>query len=306
MTFALASQLSEPNRAIILDGGLGTHLADLGHDVTGELWSASILRDEPGAVRHAHADFFQAGAEVATTCSYQVTFDGLQQAGASRAETEALLRSSVGLARDAADAAADGRGEQRFVFASVGPYGAGPGRGTEYDGNYELTVSQLRAWHRPRLEILADTSADVLLIETVPSIREVEALVSEISDLGMPALLSMTVRGGALGDGTPLREAATVALDAEGLLGIGVNCCSVKDAVTALTTFSDVTGLPLLAYPNSGEEWDHVSRRWIPGPPSGDLPGAASDLVAVGAKLVGGCCRVGPGQIARLVAALDV
>lgn len=76
---------------IILDGGLGTHLERRGNDISGALWSAQILKDRPQEVRTAHADFFAAGAQVATTCSYQVTFEGCGE------ETTALLRASVRL-----------------------------------------------------------------------------------------------------------------------------------------------------------------------------------------------------------------
>lgn len=84
------------SRPVILDGGLGTLLEDRGNDITGALWSAQILKDNPGEVRDAHADFFAAGAEVATACSYEVTVDGLVALGMSRedatAESERLLR----------------------------------------------------------------------------------------------------------------------------------------------------------------------------------------------------------------------
>ncbi|GAA1726815.1 homocysteine S-methyltransferase [Brachybacterium phenoliresistens] len=311
----------------VLDGGLGTHLADRGLDVTGELWSAQILRERPEEVRAAHADFFAAGAQVATSCSYQVTADGLARAGAAPAELEQLLRASVDLARQAADAPAaagtdgDARAEGsrgdgdpgaapavrgsalRLVAASIGPYGAGPGAGTEYDGAYGLSARELAAWHRPRLEILADTAADVLLAETVPSIREVEALAGELEGLRVPAMLSMTVREGALGDGTDLREAARV-LRGSSLVAVGVNCCPVPDAVAALRILAEELDVPLLAYPNSGEVWDQVHRRWLPGEPGADLPGAVPQLAAAGARLIGGCCRVGPAQIARVAGAV--
>lgn len=71
----------EENRTLVLDGGLGTHLAARGNDISGELWSAAILNEHPDEVRAAHEDFFNAGAQVATTCSYQVTLMGLRRLG---------------------------------------------------------------------------------------------------------------------------------------------------------------------------------------------------------------------------------
>ena len=62
-TSPLLSAVTE--RPVILDGGLGTRLEDRGNDITGSLWSAQALKDDPQAVREAHAEFFSAGAEVA-------------------------------------------------------------------------------------------------------------------------------------------------------------------------------------------------------------------------------------------------
>ena len=62
---------------LIFDGGLGTHLESRGNDISGQLWSAQILRENPAEIQAAHEDFYRAGAQVATTASYQVTFDVL-------------------------------------------------------------------------------------------------------------------------------------------------------------------------------------------------------------------------------------
>ncbi|MFC0673239.1 homocysteine S-methyltransferase [Brachybacterium hainanense] len=298
LSAALADASGPP---VVLDGGLGTHLAARGLDVTGQLWSAQVLREQPEQVRAAHADFFAAGAQVATTCSYQVSADGLVRAGADAAELESLLRGSVALARAAA---AQAPGGPRWVAASVGPYGAGPGAGTEYDGAYGRSARELAAWHRPRLEILADAGADALLLETVPSLPEAEALLDLASALDLPALLSVTLRPGTaepmLGDGTPLRELGRLLEEVGSPTAVGVNCCPVADALAGVRMLSQLTDLPLLAYPNSGETWDHRARTWIPGAAGEDLPGTAGALVTAGVRLIGGCCRVGPEQITRL------
>ena len=290
------------NEVLVLDGGLGTHLADRGNDVTDSLWSARILRDNPAEVRAAHADFFAAGADVATTCSYQVTFDGLKQAGGRAAETEDLLRTSVRIAREGAE---DVGGAPRWIAASIGPYGAGPGQGTEYDGAYGLTVPELAHWHRRRIEVLAETEADFLLAETVPSIREVEALAGELSAAEMPSILSITVADGRLRDGTPICEAAAIAATTPGIRALGVNCCSTADALAALRAIAEVCDLPLAVYPNSGESWDHIGRCWTGAEGELSLMDAVPEFVAAGARFIGGCCRVTPADIAAIAARLE-
>ncbi|MEJ6548861.1 homocysteine S-methyltransferase [Corynebacterium sp. USCH3] len=286
---------------LVLDGGLGTRLADRGNDITGSLWSAQILREDPDEVVAAHRDFFAAGADVATTCSYEVTADGLLAAGVAASEvddlTESLLRRSVRSAVDAAQQA----GVDAVIAASVGPYGAGPGQGTEYDGDYGLTTAELAAWHRRRIDVLADTEADVLLAETVPSIREVEALAGELDRAGVPALLSVTVVPGSRGllsDGTDLREVAAIAAASSAIRAVGVNCGSVGDVLAGVRRLAECTDLPLLAYPNSGERWDHVNRVWVPRETAGPgLIDSVTDFLDAGVHLLGGCCRVTPREI---------
>lgn len=286
----------------ILDGGFGTRLEDRGNDITGSLWSAQILRDNPAEVLAAHRDFFDAGADIATTCSYEVTVDGLIAAGApvqdADALAESLLRSSVRLARDAAREASAVDGRDRGIAASVGPYGAGPGEGTEYDGAYGVSSGELARWHRRRIGVLADTGANWLLAETVPSILEVEALAGELSAAGHPALLSVTVKDGTLSDGTDLKEVASIVADTPVIQGLGVNCGAVPDVLAGVRRMAEFTDTPLIAYPNSGETWDHVGRVWVPrsGEPA-SLIDAVPDLLDAGVRYIGGCCRVTPREI---------
>lgn len=284
---------------VVLDGGLGTHLEARGNNITGALWSAQILRDRPEELLAAHTDFLRAGAQVATTASYQVTYGGLAETGGTVGEVEALLRRSVDVARRAVDTASRADPTTlRWVAASVGPYGAGPGLGTEYDGDYGLGAAELAAWHRPRIQILADAGADVLIAETVPSILEVEALAEDLADAALPALLSVTVADGRLRDGTLLTEVTRILDGVANVGAVGVNCCRAEDALDAVRTLAEDTDRPLIAYPNSGERWNRRTRAWEPRDPGGLTPvGAVPALLDAGVRLIGGCCRVGPREI---------
>jgi homocysteine S-methyltransferase len=243
-----------------------------------------------------HRAFFRAGADIATTASYQASFDGLAARGVDRAEAERLLRRSVELARDAAEALVDGR--TRWVAASIGPYGAALADGSEYRGRYGLSVAALRTWHRPRLEVLAGAGADVLALETVPDVDEAEALVDAVAGLGVPAWLSYSIDGDRTRAGQPLADAFAVAAGVPEIVAVGVNCCAPADVPAAVALARETTGKPVIAYPNSGEGWDAGARGW-----TGASRFAASEArrwVAEGARIVGGCCRVGPAGIARL------
>jgi homocysteine S-methyltransferase len=277
---------------VVLDGGLATLLEAHGHDLSSDLWSARLLRDDPGALVRAHAEFFRAGAEVATSASYQASFEGFAALGLSRSESARLMRLSVELACRARD-------EHRpdgWVAASVGPYGAHLADGSEYRGDYDLDVRGLREFHRPRLEVLGSAGADVLAVETLPCLAEVEALCAELDGTGVAAWLSLSADGDRTRAGEPIAEAWAMAADVAEIVAVGVNCCAPADVEVAL---ADAAG-PLVAYPNSGQGWDPVRRAWI-GESAFD-PGAVRRWVAAGARLVGGCCRVGPADVAQVAA----
>ena len=273
-------------RPVVLDGGLGTLLEARGNDVTSALWSARVLRDEPDEVRAAHAEFVAAGAEVVITASYQLSFGG----EIPDAEVEALLRRSVSLAREAGDVA---------VAASVGPLGALRADGSEYTGSYGLSLDELRSAHRRRLHVLAESGADLLAVETIPSVLEVEALALELDGLGVPAFVSVSADSTGYAHRGARAEALRTAASVSSVLAVGVNCCAPE---TVLPALAEAGGIPLLAYPNTGERWDAATRTWHGG--TAPLADAAPSWVAAGARLVGGCCRSTPADIAAIAAAV--
>jgi homocysteine S-methyltransferase len=286
---------------VVLDGGLATQLEAAGADLSSALWSARLLRDDPAAIVAAHAAYAAAGAQVATTASYQATFAGFARAGIDATGTEALLRLSVELAREGAPDA--------WVAGSVGPYGAMLADGSEYTGAYvaDVEVRELRAFHRPRMAVLAEAGADVLACETVPAAAEAEALLTEAADLGVPVWLSLTT---VLGDdgvvrtrrGEPAADVFAMAAGVDEVVAVGVNCTDPAGVPAAIGA-ARVAGKPVVVYPNSGEGWDAAARRWT------GSPGLPDDAVRgwldAGARLVGGCCRVGPAAIARVAAVVD-
>ncbi|PZT68227.1 homocysteine S-methyltransferase [Streptomyces sp. SW4] len=275
---------------LVLDGGMSNQLEADGHDLSDALWSARLLADRPEAITAAHLAYFEAGADVAITASYQATFEGFAARGVDAGRTADLLALSVTLARDAARQARTRR--PLWVAASVGPYGAMLADGSEYRGRYGLTVAELERFHRPRLEVLAAAAPDVLALETVPDTDEAAALLRAVRGLGVPAWLSYSVTGDRTRAGQPLEEAFALAADAEEVVAVGVNCCAPEDVDAALAVAARTTGKPLVAYPNSGEAWDAGSRSWTGR--STFTPEQVSRWRSSGARLIGGCCRVGP------------
>ncbi|MGB3895739.1 MAG: homocysteine S-methyltransferase, partial [Mycolicibacter sinensis] len=193
-----------------------------------------------------------------------------------------------------------GAASGHWVAASIGPYGAARADGSEYVGRYGLSVAELAAWHRPRLEVLAGAGADVLALETVPDIDEAEALVGLVREAQVPAWLSYTIDGTATRAGQPLTDAFAVAAGVPQIVAVGVNCCAPADVLPAIEIARRVTGKPVIAYPNSGERWG--AGGWAG--PARFSPELVPRWVAAGARIVGGCCRVRPADIAAMTALL--
>ncbi|GAA2514522.1 homocysteine S-methyltransferase [Streptomyces gobitricini] len=301
-TPSFAETLTSPGSPVVLDGGLAGRLEAAGHDLSDGLWSARLLAEGPEAIVAAHLAYYQAGASVATTASYQATFEGFARRGIGHDRAAGLMALGVELAREAARRAeAQAPGRALWVAASAGPYGAMLADGSEYRGRYGLTVAELERFHRPRLEVLAAARPDALALETVPDVTEARALVRAVRGLGVPAWLSYSVAGHRTRAGGSLEEAFAVAASAEEIVAVGVNCCAPEDAAHAVAVAARVTGKPVVVYPNSGEVWDAGARAWR-GRPTFSAERAAGWRQA-GARLIGGCCRVGPGAIAELAAA---
>jgi homocysteine S-methyltransferase len=286
--------------SVVLDGGLATELERRGADLRDPLWSARVLVEDPERIREVHAAYFEAGADVAISSSYQATFEGLAGRGLGEAEAAALMRRSVELAREADP---DGH----VVAASVGPYGAMLGNGAEYTGDYDRGEDELVAFHVPRMEALAEAEPDLFAIETIPSIVEARALVRALERVpGVPAWVSFSCRdGGHICDGTPLEEALGVATGSPSVIAAGINCTPPLHASALIEIAAARTDLPVVCYPNRGSFWDPMRKAWTD-PPRQDArsplrPGAWSEA---GAKLIGGCCGTTPEDIEAVAAAL--
>ncbi|MFD9604027.1 homocysteine S-methyltransferase [Streptomyces sp. NPDC059970] len=283
---------------VLLDGGLSNQLEAQGCDLSDALWSARLLADGPGQIEAAHTAYVRAGAQVLITASYQATFEGFEGRGIGRAQAAELFARSVRLARRAAGAVE----REIWVAASVGPYGAMLADGSEYRGRYGLSVRELERFHRPRVEALAAAGPDVLALETVPDIDEAEALLRAVEGCGVPVWLSYSVAGDRTRAGQSLETAFALASGHDRVLAVGVNCCDPSDADRAVRAAAEVAGKPVVVYPNSGERWDAGGREWA-GAPTFD-PGRVRAWKDAGARLVGGCCRVGPETIAELAGLL--
>jgi homocysteine S-methyltransferase len=302
--------LGDPETTIILDGGLATELERKGCNISGALWSAKILLDDPESIKQVHLDYFNAGADVAITASYQASVAGLVQHHPSMTAKHAkqLIQQSVQLAKDAKSIAKSNRlSKELFVAGSVGPYGAYLADGSEYRGDYSLPEQEMKDFHRPRIEALVDAGVDVLAFETIPSYDEAVALLHLLPEYPhIDAWFSFTLRDDShISDGTPLRKLVELLENSEQVLAIGVNCVPEAMAEGALATLHTLTSKPLVIYPNSGEIYDAETKTWRGEHSQGaPLKDKAQKWRTLGARLIGGCCRTTPDSIRTINDAL--
>ena len=299
---------------LVLDGALATELERRGADLRDPLWSARLLIEQPELIRAVHLDYFRAGADVATTASYQASFEGFAQRGLSAQDAAALMRLSVQLACEAraqalAERAGDDHRPPPLVAASIGPYGAMRADGSEYRGHYGLDEAALMAFHRPRLQVLASAGADLLACETLPCLAEARALARLMDEVpGCSGWISFSCRDGEHNSQGERLADCVAALDGfASVAAVGINCTAPQHLPALLLQARSRTAKPLLAYPNAGEVWDAQAKQWLPGEACGPAPFAdqAMAWAGAGARLIGGCCRTTPQDIADLAARWD-
>ena len=297
--------LLESHPFIILDGALATELEARGCSLADNLWSAKVLMEDPQLIRDVHLDYFRAGAQIAITASYQATPAGFAARGLTESQSKTLIEHSVRLAQEAREMyrAENPDAGPLLVAGSVGPYGAFLADGSEYRGDYVRSSEEFQAFHRPRIEALLNAGADLLACETLPSFAEIEALADLLLDYPQAqAWFSFTLRDDEhLSDGTPLAQVVETLAKYPQIAALGINCIALEKTTAALKHLHSLTALPLVVYPNSGETYDATTKEWhAHSDTCGSLLGYLPQWLEAGARLIGGCCRTTPKDIAAL------
>jgi homocysteine S-methyltransferase len=309
---ARAASISDPigeqlraRSVLILDGALATELERRGADLADPLWSAKCLLERPDLIRAVHLDYFRAGARVATTATYQASFEGFARRGIEHARAARLMQAAVSLAREARDefcsSLSGPLSPAPLIAASVGPYGAMLADGSEYRGHYGIGDRELADFHRPRLDVLARAGADVIAFETLPCLREALVLAELLEEHPqMTAWLSFSCRDDAHNsEGEDIGRCAAALADCAQITAVGVNCTAPGLLPALLVRMRAHTAQPLIAYPNSGQTYDARAKRWL-GQPAHVTRAQAAQWIEAGARLVGGCCRTTPEDIRAL------
>lgn len=295
------------NGTAVLDGALATELERHGRSLNTPLWSADLLQTEPELIQRVHRDYLYAGADCLITASYQATIQGFMAHGMSEHEAADLIRTSISIAIEVRDRFWDdptnrhGRAAPPLIAASVGPYGAYLANGAEYTGDYDLDKNGLTDFHRQRWDILAHSGADLLACETLPSLTEAEALLPLLDTSPIPAWFSFSCRDGRhISDGTPITDCANLLKNHPKVAAIGINCTPPKHLAELINATRQTCDLPIVIYPNSGEVYNPENKTWYGTADPQGFGTAASHWQALGATIIGGCCRTTPKHIQAL------
>ncbi len=293
--------------AIILDGALATELERRGADLFDPLWSAKYLIEQPDMIRAVHYDYFDAGADVATTATYQATFEAFGRRGMDHSAAAQLMLDAVHLAVAARDDfwsnPTNRIGRLRpLVAASIGPYGAMLADGSEYRGRYAVSDRVLRDFHRPRLQLLAGSGADLLACETIPCLREALVLAGLLVEFPrLTAWISFSCQDGRRNcEGEDVADCAAALHPFAPVAAIGINCTPPGFVGGLLKRMAGWTDKPMLAYPNSGEHYDAGAKVWQGEAGGRSFAQQSREWYDAGARLLGGCCRTTPDDIKAL------
>ncbi|MEO1610854.1 MAG: homocysteine S-methyltransferase family protein [Pseudomonadota bacterium] len=281
----------------ILDGSIGQELVRRFGDLNKPLWGIGVMADNPEIVRAVHADYFAAGADVATTNTYNIHKDRFIRDGVPD-QFEKLNRLGCRLAAEARDAYGAG-----LVAGSLGPLGGSyrPDRGNDVDEAAETFAEVARG----QADIV-----DLYLIETMSSLDAARGAYLGAKSVGKPVWLAYSVDDD---DGSRLRSGESVA-DAVALANelafdaLLINC-SRPEAVTTAFKHMGAATMPTGAYANGFTRITDAFKS--DNPLITDLnerqdlgPDAYADFAGLwaadGGTIIGGCCEVGPAHIAEL------
>ncbi|MFN0214072.1 MAG: homocysteine S-methyltransferase [Saprospiraceae bacterium] len=286
---------------LLLDGGLSNELERQGCDLNQKLWSAKLLESDPEAIILAHLIYLESGAGCIITSSYQATLPGFMALGSDEHSASELILKSVQLAEEARSRflSLNPHASKPLIAASIGPYGAYLADGSEYRGDYVISDQELTDFHKPRINLLENSTADMLACETIPCFQEAKVLSEILENVKKPTWISFSCKDGKhINDGTPIEQCAAYLADHPTVFAIGVNCTSpefISELIRSIKTKSG--NKKIVVYPNSGAVYDAESKTW-----SGltDLTSCeimVKEWMSLGADIIGGCCGIGPEQI---------
>lgn len=277
-------------RVLVLDGAMGTMLQERGLKPGQSPEEMNLTM--PDVVAAVHQEYLDAGADILVTNSFGGSREKLSHYGLE-GRLDEINAASVQIAKRVA-------GDKVFVAASIGP----TGRFVEPVG--DLTFDQMADIFREQAKALINAGADLITLETFLDIKEIRAAVIAIRELSQTipviAMLTFDNNGRSVLGTSP--EAAAITLEAVGADVIGSNCGLGVDGIyDILAAMRTVTTLPLISQANAGLPLLVDGNTVFPGTPA-EMTAYHDRFIALGVRVIGGCCGTTPAHIKAMKAAL--
>ncbi|SCU79439.1 LAMI_0A08834g1_1 [Lachancea mirantina] len=311
--------LEDPDKVLVLDGGQGTEMENRGIKVANPVWSTipfvdkSFWEDKSSAQRRIvegmFDDFMKAGAEILMTVTYQASFKSVSENTPIKTlpDYTNLLTKIVDFSRECI-------GEDNYLIGTIGPWGAHVC--CEFTGHYGPRPESINYYEyfRPQLELFnTNDNLDLIGFETIPNVHELKAILSwDERILSKPFYIGLSVHeNGVLRDGTTMEQIGNIIKGLgnrrnPNLLLLGINCVSFNESPNILESLHRaLPDMPLLAYPNSGEVYDTEKKIWNANSDKlNSWDTVVKRYIDCGARIIGGCCRTSPADIAEVSAAV--
>jgi methionine synthase / methylenetetrahydrofolate reductase(NADPH) len=275
-------------RVLCGDGAMGTLLLDDGIPL--ETCFEELCVTQPKRIQAVHEQYIWAGARVIETNSFGANAVRLERFGLEGRVAE-INRAAAQVASEAA------HGKNVYVAGSVGSLGL--------TGKEALSRGVDRpSLFREQIKGLLEGGADLIFFETFMECEEMEIAFQAGKEVGASlAVCSFACDPeGRISSGMSLAD-AFARLRALGAPIMGVNCINGSTGVVQLRQRFPAEYL-LAAYPSAGLPKDHEGKFVYQLEPE-SFARSARELVAGGARLVGGCCGTNPKHIAALAGALE-
>ena len=287
---------------VLLDGGTGTELDRRGVSMDPEAWCGPATLENTAVLEAIHRDYIAAGADIVTANTYASSRLMLRPAGFAD-RFEEINRTAVAAARRAREAS--GR-EDVLVAGSLSHMVPMAGGTAHTDLAREPSRAELAEAFGELATLLRDEGCDLILLEMMYHPDRMPAAFAAATATGLPVWAGFSARRGEDGrvlSFAPERDIAfeeTIrVLDDFEVAAAGVMHTPSNVVGDALTLLRDAYAGPLTAYPDSGyfkmPQWQFEDVI-----PPDELRRFATDWVAQGAKVIGGCCGLSPEHIAAL------
>jgi homocysteine S-methyltransferase len=297
---------------LLIDGGLSNELERLGCNLNQNLWTAKLLEFNPEAIILAHLNYLESGARCIITSSYQATLPGFMAIGHDKPSARGLILKSVQLAEEARSRfmSLNPQASKPLIAASIGPYGAYLADGSEYRGDYVISDQALTDFHEPRINLLDNSTADILACETIPGFQEAKVLSEILKNVKKTTWISFSCKDGKhISDGTPIEKCAAYFANHPTVFAIGVNCTSPEFISALIRSIKTKSGnKKIVVYPNSGAVYHAESKTWSGLSDLSSCEIMVKEWMDSGADIIGGCCGIGPQQIkamSKIISKID-